>query len=161
MQWAYARLILTLVNCRRAVVPGRTPVQANHRESAVQGEGLACNIDEAVGAYAVLIYAVLGPIIFAVTLGIARNRRALSGATSVLIAPLLVFFGVASIETWRYVGFDAYSEWRKFLVTFMPPILAVLVQSLILRPVTGSDRKLDQFPEKNNTDRGSIPFPTE
>ena len=30
-----------------------------------QGEGLACNIDEAVGAYAVLIYAVLGPIIFA------------------------------------------------------------------------------------------------
>ena len=27
-----------------------------------QGEGLACNIDEAVGAYAVLIYAVLGPI---------------------------------------------------------------------------------------------------
>lgn len=138
---------------------GRTPVHASHRESA--GEGLACNIDEAVGAYAVLIYAVLGPIIFAVTLGIARNRRALAGATIVLVAPLLVFFGVASIETRRYVGFDAYTEWRKFLVTFMPPILAVLVQSLIVRAVTGSDRKLDQFPEKNNTDGGSIPFPTE
>jgi len=46
----------------------------------------------------------------------------------VLLTPLLVFFGIASIETWRYVGFDAYSESRKFLVTFMPPILAVLVR---------------------------------
>jgi cytochrome bd-type quinol oxidase subunit 2 len=158
MQRAYARLILTLViagalSCLAGLLFGQTIARVP--------EGLACNIDEAVGAYAVLIYAVLGPIIFAVTLGIARNRRALAGATSVLIAPLLVFFGVASIETWRYVGFDAYSEWRKFLVTFMPPILAVLVQSLILRAVTGSDRKLDQFPEKNNTDGGSIPFPTE
>ena len=87
-----------------------------------------------------LIYAVLGPIIFAVTLGIARNRRALAGATIVLVAPLLVFFGVASIETWRYVGFTAYTEWRKFLVTFMPPILAVIVQSLIVRAVTGSEQ---------------------
>jgi len=161
MQRAYARLILTLViagalSCLVGLLFRQIIVRVQ-----CQGEGLACNIDEAVGAYAVLIYAVLGPIIFAVTLGIARNRRALAGATSVLLAPLLVFFGVASIETWRYVGFDAYSEWRKFLVTFMPPILAVLVQSLILRTVTGSDRKLDQFPEKNNTDGGSIPFPTE
>jgi len=161
MQRAYARLILTLViagalSCLVGLLFWQIIVRV-----PCQGEGLACNIDEAVGAYAVLIYAVLGPIIFAVTLGIARNRRALAGATSVLLAPLLVFFGVASIETWRYVGFDAYSEWRKFLVTFMPPILAVLVQSLILRAVTGSDRKLDQFPEKNNTDGGSIPFPTE
>ena len=38
--------------------------------------------------------------------------------------------------------------------------LAVLVQSLILRAVTGSDRRLE-FPEKNDTDGGSIPFPTE
>jgi len=38
--------------------------------------------------------------------------------------------------------------------------LAVLVQSLILRAVTASDRRLE-FPEKNNTDGGSIPFPTE
>src|SRR5262249_8076943 len=99
--------------------------------------------------------------IFAVTLGIARNRRALAGATIVLLAPLLVFFGVASIETWRYVGFDAYGEWRNILVTFMPPILAVLVQSVVRRGVTGPERTLDQFPEKNNTDGGSIPSPTE
>ena len=38
--------------------------------------------------------------------------------------------------------------------------LAVLVQSLILRAVTASDRRLE-FPEKNNNDGGSIPFPTE
>jgi len=161
MQRAYARLILTLVIAGALSCLAGLLFRQIIARVPCQGEGLACNIDEAVGAYAVLIYAVLGPIIFAVTLGIARNRRALAGATSVLLAPLLVFFGVASIETWRYVGFDAYSEWRKFLVTFMPPILAVLVQSLILRPVTGSDRKLDQFPEKNNTDGGSIPFPTE
>src|SRR5262245_64909544 len=120
MQRAYARLILTLViagalSCLAGLLFGQITARV-----PCQGEGLACNIDEAVGAYAVLIYAVLGPIIFAVTLGIARNRRALAGATSVLLAPLLVFFGVASIETWCYVGFDAYSEWRKFLVTFMP-----------------------------------------
>jgi uncharacterized membrane-anchored protein YitT (DUF2179 family) len=142
MQRAYARLILTLVIAGAlSCLAGLLFTQVIARVPC-QGEGLACNIDEAVG---MLIYAVLGPIIFAVTLGIARNRRALAGATIVLVAPLLVFFGVDSIETWRYVGFDAYTEWRKFLVTFMPPILAVLVQSLIVRAVTGSDRKLDQF----------------
>src|SRR6188768_1954670 len=110
MQRAYARLLVTLV------VAGALSCLAGLLFTQIiagvpcWGEGLACNIDEAVGAYAVLIYAVLGPIIFAVTLGIARNRRALAGATSVLLAPLLVFFGVASIETWRYVGFDAYSD---------------------------------------------------
>ena len=160
MQRAYARLILTLVIAGALSCMAGLLFRQLIARVPCQGEELACNIDEAVGAYAVLIYAVLGPIIFAVTLGIARNRRALAGATIVLLAPLLVFFGIASIETWRYVGFDAYSEWRKFLVTFMPPILAVLVQSLILRAVTASDRRLE-FPEKNNTDGESIPFPTE
>ena len=160
MQQAYARLILTLVIAGALSCMAGLLFRQLIARVPCQGEELACNIDEAVGAYAVLIYAVLGPIIFAVTLGIARNRRALAGATIVLLAPLLVFFGIASIETWRYVGFDAYSESRKFLVTFMPPILAVLVQSLILRAVTGSDRRLE-FPEKNDTDGRSIPFPTE
>jgi hypothetical protein len=80
----------------------------------------------------------------------------------------VVFFGVASIETWRYVGFDAYSEWRKFVVTFVPPILTVLVQSLVLCIVTGPERKVPDTPgsragefPKKNTDGGSIPFPTE
>jgi hypothetical protein len=80
----------------------------------------------------------------------------------------VVFFGVASIETWRYVGFDAYSEWRKFVVTFAPPILTVLVQSMVLRVVTGPKRKVPDTPSsragefpKKNADGGSIPFPTE
>jgi hypothetical protein len=85
-----------------------------------------------------------------------RNRRALAGATIGLLAPLVVFFFISSIESWRYVGLNGYSEWRKFLVTFMPPILAVLVQSLVLRVVTGPGRNLPdpprspvaQFPEK-------------
>jgi hypothetical protein len=169
MQRAYARLVVTLVvagvlSCLAALlftqIVERLPCE---------GERLGCNIDQAVGAYAVLIYAVLGPIIFAVTLGIARNRKALAGATLVLLAPLVVFFLIASLETWRYVGFDAYDEWRKFLVTFMPPILAVLVQSLILCATTGAEHKMPDVPRsgveeppgKNNTAGGSIPFPTE
>jgi hypothetical protein len=52
-----------------------------------QEERLACNIDQAIGAYAVMIYAVLGPVIFAVTLFIARNRAALVGAAIVLLSP--------------------------------------------------------------------------
>jgi hypothetical protein len=156
MQRAYARLLVTLVvagalSCLAGLLFVRIV-----ESMPCDGERLGCNIDEAVGAYAVLIYAVLGPIIFAVTLGIARNRKALAGATIVLLAPLVVFFFIASIEHWRYVGFDAYSEWRKFLVTFMPPILAVLVQSLVLRAVTGPGRNLpdpprspaEQLPEK-------------
>ncbi|HEX2379236.1 MAG TPA: hypothetical protein VHI74_00645, partial [Methyloceanibacter sp.] len=63
-----------------------------------------------------------------------------------LLAPLVVFFFIASIENWRYVGFDAYDEWRKFLVTFMPPILAVLVQALMLRVVTPPSRNLTDAP---------------
>src|SRR4026208_2310376 len=146
MQRAYARLLVTLV------VAGALWCLAGLLSAQIiagvpcWGEGLACNIDQAVGAYAVLIYAVLGPIIFAVTLGIAQNRRALAGATIVLLAPLVVFFFISSIESWRYVGFDGYGEWRKFLVTFMPPILAVLIQSLVLRVVTGPGRNVPDPP---------------
>jgi hypothetical protein len=156
MQRAYIRLLLTLVvagalSCLAGLLFVRIV-----EGMPCDGERLGCNIDQAVGAYAVLIYAVLGPVIFAVTLGIARNRKALAGATIVLLAPLVVFFFISSIEHWRYVGFDLYDEWRKFLVTFMPPILAVLVQSLVLRAVTGPGRDLpdppslpvEQVPEK-------------
>jgi len=146
MQRAYARLLVTLV------VTGALSCLAGLLFTQIiagvpcWGEGLACNIDQAVGAYAVLIYAVLGPFIFAVTLGIAQNRRALAGATIVLLAPLVVFFFISSIESWRYIGFDGYSEWRKFLATFMPPILTVLVQSLVLRVVMGHGHNLPDPP---------------
>ena len=48
------------------------------------GETLVCNINEAIGAYGVVIWAILGPLIFALVLAIARNRAALIGAAIVL-----------------------------------------------------------------------------
>ena len=106
-----------------------------------EGEGLACNIDQAVGAYAVTIIAVLGPIIFAVTLLIAQNRTALAGAAIVLLTPLLAVFGMSMGEAWRYVGFYPYKDLRTFLVMLAPPVLTVLVQWLVLHlavPSAGS-----------------------
>ncbi|MGC1711950.1 MAG: hypothetical protein WA717_10195 [Methyloceanibacter sp.] len=50
-----------------------------------EGEGLACNIDAAVGGYGVLIFAVLGPTIYGVTLLVAPNRTAVVGALGVLL----------------------------------------------------------------------------
>src|ERR1043165_8321983 len=156
MQRAYARLLVTLVVASALSCLAGLLFMRIVERMPCHGERLACNIDQAVGAYAVLIYAMLGPVIFAVTLGIARNRKALAGATIVLLAPLVVFFFISSIEHWRYVGFAAYTEWGKFLVTFVPPILAVLVQSLVLRVVTGPGHDLpdpprfpvEQVPEK-------------
>jgi len=92
MQRAYARLLVTLVVAGAlSCLAGLLFIRIVERMPC-HGERLACNIDQAVGAYAVLIYAVLGPIIFAVTLGIAQNRRALAGATIVLLAPLVLHF---------------------------------------------------------------------
>ncbi len=43
-----------------------------------RGENLACNVDQAIGGYAVVIWAILGPLIFGLVLAIARNRAALA-----------------------------------------------------------------------------------
>jgi hypothetical protein len=134
-----------------------------------QGERLVCNIDQAIGAYAVAIWAVLGPCIFGLTLLVARNRVALAGAAIVLFAPLIIFFAVVSIETWRYVGFDGYGDWRKFLVTLAPPVLAVLVQWFILRVVVMPEQMLGGTSKPgaikpgraSEAPAGSIFFPTE
>lgn len=98
-----------------------------------QGEVLACNIGEAIGAYAVLIWALLGPIVFGVTLLIARNRVALLGATLVLLTPLAIFFVITTYERWLYDQADLYVDGRTFLVTIAPPALAVIAQWLVLR----------------------------
>ena len=134
-----------------------------------EGEGLACGIDQAIGAYAVLIWAVLGPIIFAVTLLIAQNRTALAGAAIVLVAPLVALYGLAMSESWRYVGFYPYKDLRTFLVGLAPPLLAVLVQWLILRTAVPADQPAGErvlpktvIPDKESRPEGdSIPFPTE
>ena len=99
------------------------------------GETLVCNINEAIGAYAVVIWAILGPLIFGLTLFIARNRVALGGAMAVLLAPPIVFFLISQIEHTLYLGFEPQRQFRTFLVTFTPPALTVLVQYLILRLV--------------------------
>ena len=98
-----------------------------------RGEKLSCNIQEAVGGYAVLIWALLGPIVFAVTLAVARNRTALLGAMIVLLAPLATFYVLATQE--RIVSEQAHFgvELRTFLVMIAPPSLAVLAQWLTLR----------------------------
>jgi hypothetical protein len=71
-----------------------------------QGEGLACNIDQAVGAYGVVIWAILGPIIFGLTLFIARNRVALAGAMVVLLVPPVAFLLITQIEHALTIGLE-------------------------------------------------------
>jgi hypothetical protein len=100
-----------------------------------RGEGLACKIDQAVGAYAVVIWAILGPLIFGLVLSIARNRKALAGALAVLLVPPVAFFLITQIEHALYLGLEPARQLRTFLVTFVPAALTVLVQYLILRLV--------------------------
>ena len=97
------------------------------------GELPSCNIQEAVGAYAVLIWAVLGPAIFGVTIAIARNRTALLGAMLVLLAPLATFYVLATHERVMSEQAQFGVELRTFLVMIAPPTLAVLLQWLTLR----------------------------
>ena len=106
-----------------------------------RGEGLACNIDQAVGGYAVVIWAILGPLIFALVLAIARNRTALLGALAVLLVPPVAFFLITQIEHTLYIGLEPQRQLRTFLVTFAPPALTVLVQYLILRLVVPNTQK--------------------
>jgi nitrate/nitrite transporter NarK len=98
-----------------------------------QGEGLACKIDEAIGAYGVVIWAILGPLIFGLVLAIARNRSALFGAALLLLVPPVAFFLITQIEHTVYIGFEPERQLRTLLVTLVPPALTVLVQYLILR----------------------------
>lgn len=100
-----------------------------------QGEGLACNIDQAIGGYAVVIWAILGPLIFGLTLVIARNRTVLAGACAMLLVPPVAFFLISQISHTLYVGLEPERQFRTFLVSFAPPALTVLVQYLILRLV--------------------------
>lgn len=97
------------------------------------GETLSCNIQEAVGAYAVLIWAALGPTVFGVTIAVARNRMALMGAMLVLLAPLAAFYVLATHERVMSEQAQFGVEFRTFLVMTAPPILAVMAQWLILR----------------------------
>jgi hypothetical protein len=98
-----------------------------------QGEGLACNIDQAIGAYGVVIFAILGPVIYGVTLVIARNRVALLGAMIVLFVPPVAFYLITGIEHAFFVGLEPYAQFRTFLVMVLPPMLTIVVQAFVLR----------------------------
>lgn len=96
------------------------------------GEGLSCNLDEAIGAYAVLIWTCLGPLIFGVILLVANNRVALLGGMAMLLAPLLFFMVVSFFEIWSTIGLEPYRNLRMLLNMFVPPLLVVVAQWRIL-----------------------------
>jgi hypothetical protein len=114
------------------------------------GETLACNIDQAIGAYGVVIWAILGPIIFGLTLFMAPNRVALAGAMIVLFLPPIAFFLMTQIAHALNLGVEPYHQFRAFLVLFLPPALTVLVQYFILRLAVPTSRSLAP-----GVDRGS------
>ena len=97
-----------------------------------QGEGLACNLNEAIGGYAVLIWSCLGPLIFGVILFVANNRAALIGGMVLLLAPLLVFMVGNFFEVWSTIGVVPYRNLRTALTMFVPPLLVVVTQWRIL-----------------------------
>jgi hypothetical protein len=120
----------------------------------------------AIGGYGVVIWSILGPLIFGLTLFISRSRLALAGAAVVLLAPPVAFFLISQIEHALYVGFEPDRQLRTFLVTFLPPALTMLVQYLILRLVV--PRSAAQGPTPNSLVRkpgaapeNPVPFPTE
>jgi hypothetical protein len=131
-----------------------------------QGEGLACNIDVAIGGYGVVIWSILGPLIFGLVLFISRSRIALAGAAVVLLAPPVAFFFISQIEHALYVGFEPGRQLRTFLVTFVPTALTVLVQYLIWRRVVSRSAAAGPtpksvMPEPGAAQENPVPFPTE
>ena len=144
-----------------------------------QGEGLACNLDDAIGAYAVLIWAGLGPPIFGVILFIARNRVTLAGGMILLLVPLVAFILGGLVESWRTIGIEPYKDLRQVLVMFVPAALPVIAQGLVLRsPYAGKQAAAPDLPapiaakaeapesttrpgEPIKAGGGFTPFPTE
>jgi hypothetical protein len=167
MQRPYGRLVLVLVAAGALSFLAGLVVTQTVGIVPCQGEGLACNIDAAIGGYDMIIFAVLGPIIFGVTLLIARNRTALGGAALVLLVPIIGFYLLGRSDHWRYIGFEPYKSLRTFLVMALPPALTVVIQWLILRIAVGSETpEGDVSPPgktlgKDKSESEPIPFPTE
>ncbi len=97
-----------------------------------RGEGLVCNLDQAIGAYAVIIWSLLGPLVFGVILLVTGNRVTLGAGTVLLLAPLVLFVLGSLIESWMGLGFEPYRNLRHVLTMFLPPALAVVAQWQIL-----------------------------
>jgi len=128
-----------------------------------QGDGFACNIDQARGAHGIVIWAIPGPLIFGLPLFIDRNRVTLSGAFAVLLTPPVAFFILSQIDPALYVGFEPEHQLRTFLVTFAPVVLTVLVQYLILRlvvPRSGGEGGTPPIGGSKATPPEDLPFLT-
>lgn len=96
MQNSVAKLLIALrASC---VISGFAGLASMHVAGFMgcNGERLACNIDEAVGGYGVLIWSVLGPLIFGIVLAVARNSTSLLGAAILLLLPPLAFLASTS-----------------------------------------------------------------
>jgi hypothetical protein len=105
-----------------------------------EGECLACALNEATGAYAVLISAVLGPLIFGVILLIAPNSTALAGGALLLLAPSAAFLLLTQIEAWQTIGVEPYKNLREVLVMIVPPALTLIAQWRVLGAALGLER---------------------
>ncbi len=97
------------------------------------GEGLACNIDTAIGGYAVPILVVAGLIVFGLIAILARQRVSLKAGMLLLLAPLGLFTLMGLIEVWSVFGLDPYPDLRQALSVFAPAALAIVSQWLVLR----------------------------
>jgi hypothetical protein len=134
-----------------------------------RGEGLVCNLDQAIGAYAVIILSLLGPVIFGVILLVAANRVTLRGGMALLLLPLVVFLLIALIESWSAFGFEPSRNLRRVLTLFLPPALTVIAQWKILGVMIGrlqpcpveQGRVTPPPPEPSRPAETFTPFPTE
>ena len=134
-----------------------------------RGEGLVCNLDQAIGAYAVIILSLLGPVIFGVILLVAANRVTLRGGMALLLLPVVLFLLITLIESWSAFGFEPYRNLRRVLTMFLPPALTVIAQWKILGVVVGraEPRPAEQGraeppqPEPPQPAETFTPFPTE
>lgn len=111
-----------------------------------QGDGLACNIDQAIGAYAVPILALAGLIVFGLIVILANARVGISGGLILLLAPLAAFTLLGLIEVWGTFGLQPYQDLRQAVSIFVPAALTVVTQWLVLRWMLG--RQSEQAPTK-------------
>jgi hypothetical protein len=135
MQNSIAKLLIALLAA--CVISGFAGLASLHVAGLLgcNGERLACNIDEAIGGYGVLIWSVLGPLIYGIVLAVARNHTALLGAAILLLLPPLAFLTITQYEHTIYIGFEPDRQFRTLLVSVGPVVIVVLVQYLVLRSV--------------------------
>jgi nitrate/nitrite transporter NarK len=152
LRWFYGRLVLALLAATALSFVAGFVVAEIAGNFPCEGEGLACNIDSAVGGYGVILSAALGPIVFCVTVLVAQSRSALGRTLAVLLALILGFYLLAKSDYWYYVGFEPYRSFRTFLVMTVPPALTVIVQWLILQFAV-------RHPVRPHDKSGSEPIP--